>query len=69
LDIKHVTELLIKAAGVENVRNFELMSKHTSFKIGGPADILVTPETSQQIGKIIDISKSEKVPIFIMVLI
>jgi UDP-N-acetylmuramate dehydrogenase len=66
LDIKHITELLIKAAGVENVRNFELMSKHTSFKIGGPADILVTPETSQQIGKIIDISKSEKVPIFIM---
>lgn len=66
LDIKHVAELIAKVVGEENVKNLEPMSKHTSFKIGGPADILVTPVTARQIQSIIDISKSEKTPIFIM---
>ncbi|KNY28596.1 UDP-N-acetylmuramate dehydrogenase [Pseudobacteroides cellulosolvens] len=66
MDIKHITELLVEAVDTESVKNFELMSKHTSFKIGGPADILVTPKTAQQLVKIIEISKAEKVPIFIM---
>ena len=30
------------------VRLNELMSGHTSFKIGGPADILVLPESIEQ---------------------
>ena len=31
------------------VRLNELMSGHTSFKIGGPADILVLPESIEQL--------------------
>lgn len=66
MDIKHITQLLIEAVDADNVKNYVPMANHTSFKIGGPADILVTPKTAQQIAKIIQISKTEKVPIFIM---
>ncbi len=27
----------------------ELMENHTSFKVGGPADILVTPENAMEV--------------------
>ena len=30
----------------------ELLSRHTSFKIGGPAEVYVTPENSQQMAKV-----------------
>lgn len=39
----------------------EMMSKHTSFKIGGPADILVTPRNIDDIKHSIDICNKENV--------
>lgn len=66
MDIKHITQLLAEVVDKDNVKNYVPMAEHTSFKIGGPADILVTPKTAQQIAKIIEISKTERVPIFIM---
>lgn len=33
----------------KNIKVNELMSKHTSFKTGGPADIFVTPETKEEL--------------------
>ena len=38
---------LTMAAGEDNVAMVEPMSRHTTFKIGGPADVLVTPETPE----------------------
>ena len=34
---------------IEDVRLGELMSEHTSFKIGGPADVMVLPKSSDEI--------------------
>ncbi|MDP4182220.1 MAG: FAD-binding protein, partial [Bacillota bacterium] len=66
MDIKYISDLLTEVVGKDNVKNNEPMSRHTSFKIGGPADILVTPGDVEQVKKIIDVTNKENVPIFIM---
>lgn len=59
-------KLLVDIAGKENVKEDEPMSKHTSFKIGGPADFLVTPCSVQSLCEVIKLCNREKMPIFIM---
>lgn len=44
----------------------EIMSKHTTFKIGGPAKIFVIPKTINQIIEIIQLCKKYKVNYFIL---
>ena len=42
------------------------MGKHTTFRIGGPADLFVAPENTDEIKKLIAICKEEEVPYFIL---
>ncbi|MPM50614.1 UDP-N-acetylenolpyruvoylglucosamine reductase [bioreactor metagenome] len=42
------------------------MKKHISFRVGGPADILVKPTTEQQLSDIIKLIKKENVPYLII---
>lgn len=58
--------LLVEALGRENVFVEEPMKDHTTFKIGGPADILVTPETVDQARAVLRISKSTGYPLYVM---
>ena len=44
----------------------ESMSKHTSFKVGGPADVFITPHTDEQIIDCIKVLRAEKEKYFIM---
>ncbi len=44
----------------------EPMSKHTSFKIGGPADIFVKPKNIEELKYIIEIAKQKNIPITII---
>lgn len=46
-------EKLIYIVGEDNVFVDEPMSRHTTFKVGGPADYLVTPHTVEEIKDII----------------
>ncbi|MCX7710489.1 MAG: UDP-N-acetylmuramate dehydrogenase [Clostridia bacterium] len=55
-----------KIVGTENVRLNELLKNHTSFKLGGPADIFLTPRNAEQLGRIIGLCNSNQVPFFIM---
>ncbi|WP_265444020.1 UDP-N-acetylmuramate dehydrogenase [Acetivibrio straminisolvens] len=52
--------------GSENVKLDEPMKNHTSFKVGGPADILVTPVSVLQLSQLMKFCKSENVPVFVM---
>ena len=45
--MQNIYELLCGCAGGENVRRQEPMSLHTTFRIGGPADLFVTPGSIQ----------------------
>ena len=46
-------EQLTQISGKENVRFNEEMSMHTTFRVGGPADIFVTPEDPDTAAKLI----------------
>ncbi len=43
----------------------EPMKKHTTFRVGGPADVLVTPDT-ERISVVIDLCKKHKLPYYII---
>lgn len=44
----------------------EPMSKHTTFRIGGPADIFVQPADVDELWNVIHLAREEKVPFFIV---
>lgn len=60
--IRHLDEVMDKA----NIMIDEPMKNHTSFKVGGPADILVTPEDALEVQAIIKICKENKVKYYLM---
>ncbi|MBQ7875597.1 MAG: UDP-N-acetylmuramate dehydrogenase [Oscillospiraceae bacterium] len=48
--------------GIKFIEN-ENLSKHTSFKIGGPAEIFANPASTEQIIAIIDFCNDNKIPL------
>ena len=50
----------------ENIKINEYMSKHTSFKIGGPADIFIKVTKIEKIKNIIKIATSNKIPFYVL---
>lgn len=59
-------ELLKEKLGTENVLLNEDMSKHTSFKTGGPADIFVKVDSIEKVKCVLKISKENNIPLFIL---
>lgn len=60
--VKKLTSVL----GEERLLFDELMSNHTSFRIGGPADVMVFPSNSAQLGEIIKYFINSKTPYMVM---
>lgn len=56
----------INLLGEENVFTAEPMSKHTTFRIGGNADIFVTPTTDEQVVGSINIAKNNDLNFYIV---
>ena len=42
------------------------MSRHTTFKIGGPADYFLMPDKDTDVGRIVKIWKESAIPYFIL---
>lgn len=59
-------EELCGILGKENVFTKEPMSKHTTFRVGGPADYFVTPEEEGQVQKVVSAFKSAGIPFYIL---
>ncbi|MBE5927259.1 MAG: UDP-N-acetylmuramate dehydrogenase [Lachnospiraceae bacterium] len=57
---------LVNIVGSENVVQDEPMKNHTTFKVGGPADYLVTPDTEDELAELIKYSKEHNIPYFVM---
>jgi len=55
-----------KILGKDDVFLSEPMSRHTTFKIGGPADYFLTPETEEQLKDTFVAAKSAGLPVMIM---
>jgi UDP-N-acetylmuramate dehydrogenase len=44
----------------------EAMALHTSFKIGGKADIFLSPDSAEKLAEILSLAKREEIPYFIL---
>lgn len=60
--IKKFCDLL----GEERVFTGEAMRRHTTFKIGGPADYFLMPDKDTDVGRIVKICKESAIPYFIL---
>ena len=59
-------EKLQKLLGEAKVLINEPMASHTTFRIGGPADYFVMPETIEELAAVLKLCKEEAVPYFIL---
>ena len=57
---------LCSIVGREQVRTEEPMKKHTTFRIGGPADFLVLPQTLQEIAEVTALCRKEGQPWYVI---
>jgi UDP-N-acetylmuramate dehydrogenase len=62
----NISDEYIKAIGKDNVILNEPMCKHTTFKIGGNADVFVMPTSVEDVVKCIQIAKDNGVPFYIV---
>lgn len=61
-----IRQKFIELLGKERVLFDEPMSNHTTFRIGGPADIFTMPEDKQQIADVVKLCKNEQIPFFVL---
>lgn len=62
-------EFSMKLSDIVDKNEFDLdvpMSEHTYFKVGGPADIMVTPSTKDKVIEVINLCKAENMPYIII---
>lgn len=57
---------LCRVVGKENVKLEEPMEKHTTFQIGGPAQIFVVPTNKEQVRQVVLLCNRERVPFFVL---
>lgn len=57
---------LCSITGEKNILRDEPMSKHTTFRIGGPADYFVMPSSAEEIRKITALCAEQKIPYYII---
>lgn len=66
LNKSEIVEKLDAIVGKENIKIDEPMKNHTSFRVGGPADIFVSPVNEFQIRDILKLCSDLKCPVFVM---
>lgn len=66
MDISRVYEKLIDKIPDKRVLLNESMKKHTSFRIGGPADIMVLPVDPQEIRYTVQLCRELSIPLYVM---
>ena len=59
-------EKLQKMLGEAKVLVKEPMASHTTFRIGGPADYFVMPETIEELANVLKLCREENIPYFIL---
>lgn len=59
-------EKLSKMVRKEQILEEEPMKKHTTFRIGGPAEYLILPQTTEEIADVIKLCRQEEIPWYIV---
>lgn len=63
---QEIIECFNNLLGEEKVRINEPMNRHTTFRIGGPADYFLLPSTAEEVKGILEICKEKELPYFIL---
>ncbi|WZL72112.1 UDP-N-acetylmuramate dehydrogenase [Clostridiaceae bacterium 35-E11] len=66
MHIKKIYEKLIEKISPERIMQDEPMCKHTSFKIGGPVDIMVLPHSVEEVQHVVRLCREMKIDYDIM---
>lgn len=66
MTVKDIYSALTLAVGADNVFENELLSKHTTFRIGGPARYFLTPDSIEGIKKAVSICKEQKIDFYVI---
>lgn len=63
---EYIYESLLNILDKEDIKLDEPMRKHISFRVGGPADILVKPRTEEQLRNVFSLIKKEDIPYLVI---
>lgn len=66
MNMQEVYEDLQKKIPTLNIKKDEIMAKHTSFKVGGPADILINVKTYEELKFILKYVKENEIPLTVI---
>lgn len=66
MDNHRIENKFCNCLGSDNVKQQEPMSRHTTFRIGGPADFYLCPHSTKEVQEIVEICKEEKLPYFVL---
>lgn len=63
---EEIRQKFCELIGKERVLFEEPMSRHTTFRIGGPAEVFLMPESYGQIQKALKLCREEEIPFFVL---
>lgn len=63
---KEIGQKFIDILGEEKVLFDEPMNRHTTFRIGGPADIFTMPDSGEEVKEILKLCREEELPFFVL---
>lgn len=63
---KEIGQKFIDILGEEKVLFDEPMNRHTTFRIGGPADIFTMPDSREEVKEILKLCREEELPFFVL---
>lgn len=66
MDNHRIENKFCNCLGSDNVKQQEPMSRHTTFRIGGPADFYLCPHSTKEVQEIVEICKEENLPYFVL---
>lgn len=64
--VEGVAADLERLVGPANVRPNEPMKVHTSFRVGGPADYMVFPQSEEQVEAVLRFCRAREIPVFVI---
>lgn len=59
-------QMLGQVLRAEQIRVHEPMSRHTTFRVGGPADYYVEPETKEELAAVLALCRRQKIPYYML---
>ena len=61
-----IKTLLAEKIQINNIRENEKMAEHTTFKIGGPVDLFISPTSTQELIHAVQVCKANNVPYYVI---